>query len=283
VSYTISDCGTLESQELCSAMNAAFSDYVVPMKLSLAQFEAFQRQRGYAAETSFVALDGDDIAAFWLSARPNPEFGHRAYTLSVGTHPEHRRQGLSRRLLDAVLKVQRENGAAGLQLEVITSNRPAIDTYEAAGFYRHRTLRVMKLEIEPGASGRSITPQPIDLGELPEKDDTFFEAAPTPQNSRTALGALSPDVRLLGVKKDGLLLGWGAVYPDGAVAQIAVNEAARRRGIGSALLRGLWQAAGQQSLTFVNVDASAASLNAFLDKAGAEELLQQYEMRFDLT
>ncbi|MCK7614815.1 GNAT family N-acetyltransferase [Roseibium sediminicola] len=281
--YIITNCCSLGPRQLCAAMNAAFSDYVVPLSLTLEQFEHFQWQRGFVAAQSFVALEGDDIAAFWFSGLPDPHNGNRAYTLSVGTRPEHRRNGLSRRLLNAVVDAQSQHGTSGLQLEVITSNSAAISSYESFGFCRHRSLRVLKLETEPSAAKQVHPVRPLDLSDLPESDTGFFDAAPTPQNSRTALRALTPDFQLLGVKENAELLGWGAVYPDGAVAQMAVAEKVRRQGIGSAILRALWHAADQQSLTFVNVDAAATGVNAFLDRAGAEELLRQYEMRLDLT
>lgn len=281
--YEIKNCCSFGPQQLCAAMNAAFSDYVVPMSLTLEQFEHFQRQRGFVAAQSFVALEGNEIAAFWLSGLPDPYNGNRAYTLSVGTHPGHRRKGLSRRLLEAVVDAQRQNGTSGLLLEVITSNSAAISSYESFGFCRYRTLRVLNLETEPPAAKQAHPVCPLDLSDLPENGAGYFDTAPTPQNSSTALRALKPDFHLLGVRQNGALLGWGAAYPDGAVAQIAVADKVRRQGIGSAILRALWHAADQPSLTFVNVDATATGVNAFLDRAGAEELLQQYEMRLDLT
>jgi len=281
--FEIKDCQSFGSQRLCAAMNAAFSDYVVPMSLTRDQFESFQRQRGFAATQSFVAVEGDEIAAFWFSGLPDPGNGGRAYTLSVGTHPKHRRKSLSRRLLQAVLDAQRQHRAAGLQLEVITSNSTAIDSYHSFGFRRHRTLRVLKLEREPSVIRKEHKVQPLDFADLPASEEGFVDTAPTPQNNRTALRALWPELYLLGVRKNGMLLGWGAVYPDGAVAQIAVKENARHQGIGGALLLALWQAASQQSLTFVNVDAAVAGVNAFLEKAGAEEVSRQYEMRLDLS
>jgi len=280
--YVIEDCRALSSQQLCTALNAAFADYVVPMKVSIDQFDTFRRQRGFSAAQSFVALADREIAAFWFSGRPGPENGHRAYTLSVGTLPEHRRKGLSRRLLSALLDAQFEQKATGIQLEVITTNHAAIDTYESLGFRRHRTLRVLKLVAEPPSRTQPHRVLPVALEDLPEQDAGFFDTAPTPQNSRAALRALNPEFHLLGVKKNGHVLGWGAAYRDGSVAQIAVKDTARRQGIGCAILRALWRVTAQEALTFVNIDSSARDLNVFLERAGAEEQLRQYEMRLDL-
>jgi ribosomal protein S18 acetylase RimI-like enzyme len=282
MTYRITDCRTFEPQALCAAMNAAFSDYVIPLNLSVGQFEEFQLQRGFSAAQSFVALADDGIAAFWFSGMPMAAYGNRAYTLSVGTHPGHRRKGLSRRLLGAVLETQRDLGAAGLQLEVITDNRQAITAYEAFGFRRQRRLGVLKLDALPAPGVETHATRPIGLGDLPDLEDDYFDTLPSPQNSRAALQALGSAVHLVAVVRDGELSGWGAAYPDGAIAQIGVRKPDRRQGLGSAILHALWQAVGRKELTFVNVDTDATGVYAFLRKAGAREVLQQDEMRLDL-
>jgi len=284
MNYRISNCRGFSDERLYAAMNAAFADYVVPLTLTETGFRTFQRQRGFSADLSFVALNGDDIVAFWLSGDSKRQYGHRAYTLSVGTLPDHRRRGLSRKLLAAVVDRQRAiPGAAGLQLEVITTNAAAISSYEHMGFHRHRTLRVLKLTAEPSPQTDVPEVTGLHLSDLPDQTDDFFEAWPTPQNDRPALRALGQDVHLIGIREGDDLLAWAAAYLDGAVAQMAVHRKARRRGYGKALLHALWHAAGRDSLTFVNVDDRAVALNAFLEAAGAEELLQQFEMRLDFS
>ncbi|PVB63444.1 GNAT family N-acetyltransferase [Labrenzia sp. 011] len=284
MNYRITDCRALGPGELADAMNEAFSDYVTPLQMSEAKFVDFQRQRGFSGRHSFVALNEGKIAAFWFSGQADPTFGNRAYTLSVGTSPDHRRRGLSRRLLQAVVDAQKAEQASGLQLEVITTNDKAVCAYEDFGFFRQRTLRVCKLtkeHLDAAEPGR-WTVEDLQLEALPTDEDAYFETRPTPQNARAALVGLRPDIHLIGVREGGELLGWGAAYKDGAVAQIAVHKAHRRRGIGQALLRELCQRTGADQLLFVNVDEEAAGLNAFLDRFGAEDLLRQYEMCLEL-
>ncbi|MEE4012361.1 GNAT family N-acetyltransferase [Roseibium sp. FZY0029] len=284
MTYQIVECRSFEAAQLCEALNLAFSDYVTPMHLSEQDFREFQRQRGFSSENSFAAMAGAEIAAFWFSSPPNPEFGNRAYTLSVGTSPAHRRKGLSRQLLAAVIERQRNVESKGLQLEVITTNDKAVSAYEAFGFHRERTLGVFRLNESEALAAKAgeWAVGKIGLDDLPEDTSAFFDTQPTPQNGFAALHGLSPDVHLLAVRRGDDLLGWGASFADGAVAQIAVHKDHRRNGIGSALLSGLMEAVGKSDLRFVNVDAATQSANAFLRQAGAEELLQQYEMQLDL-
>ncbi|GAB2187364.1 GNAT family N-acetyltransferase [Roseibium sp. LAB1] len=284
MSYQIADCRSFDSARLRDALNLAFSDYVTPMHLTERDFRDFQRQRGFSAVHSFVALAGDEIASFWFSSEPNPHYGKRAYALSVGTSPAHRRNGLSRQLLAKVIERQVEAGSKGLQLEVITTNEKAVAAYEAFGFRRERTLGVLRL-VETDALSAKVgnwTVERIGLGELPDDTSAYFDTLPTPQNSFDALQGLSPDIHLLAIRRNDELLGWGASFADGAVAQIAVHKSHRRQGIGRALLQAVMEAVSEAELRFVNVDTANESANAFLSRAGSEELLQQYEMRLDL-
>lgn len=59
--------------------------------------------------------------------------GHACIFL-MRTHPAHRRKGLARRLLAALLLWARQEGATGAFLQVEASNAPAIALYRAAAF-----------------------------------------------------------------------------------------------------------------------------------------------------
>lgn len=265
-------------------MNAAFSDYVVPLSMTVEAFRDFQKQRGFSDRHSFVALEGEEIAAFWFSGSPSPAYDNRAYTLSVGTCPKHRRKGLSRQLLEAVIEVQRSDAASGLQLEVVSTNAKAIKAYEAFGFVSTRKLRVCKLKttglIASNPGGVEFTTLNVD--ELPEDETGYFDTVPTPQNSRSALIGLAETTQIIGAWHGDDLVGWGAVFRDGAVAQIGVRKDRRRSGVGQAILFQLAERAGTEQLTFVNIDESATGINAFLNQAGAEDILQQFEMHLTL-
>jgi ribosomal-protein-alanine N-acetyltransferase len=59
-----------------------------------------------------------------------------AELLLIGIHPEHRRAGYGRMLLDHLVAALRSAGAAQLFLEVAEHNHAAIAFYRAAGFDR---------------------------------------------------------------------------------------------------------------------------------------------------
>jgi ribosomal protein S18 acetylase RimI-like enzyme len=96
--------------------------------LALPAIFAAARVEGTIASVAFAALH-DGIASVNL----------------VVTHPEHRRKGLSRQVISAILAWAQENGASGACLGVEATNAPAIALYEALGFrtelYRYHYRR----------------------------------------------------------------------------------------------------------------------------------------------
>lgn len=54
--------------------------------------------------------------------------------MNVAVHPDHRRCGIARALIDALVQALKERESHSLTLEVRASNAPAIALYESLGF-----------------------------------------------------------------------------------------------------------------------------------------------------
>lgn len=282
--FEVTNCSAIPVEDLCAAINLAFSDYPIPLQMTVSAFEDFQRQRGFSAQHSFVARAGEDIAAFWFASAPLSDYGLRSYTLSTGTVPDYRRKGLIKTLFKSVSESCRSSDALGLQHEVISTNKGAITAYEAMGFQRVRDLLVYKI---PAKSFAGFVPagfelRSLEFSQLPEHTPLFEDVQATPQNSRSAIAAIPAATRILGAYlTEGALVGWCAAFENGSAAQIAVRTDVRRQGIGTALVGKLARALNVDQLTFVNVDAQASSLTAFLPALGGAEVLRQFEMQLN--
>jgi ribosomal protein S18 acetylase RimI-like enzyme len=82
----------------------------------------------------FLAMDDDQacgIAAGYL-----PDDGSGPYLVSMWVAASHRRRGVGRMLVDAVLDWARSRNARQLVLDVTTTNDAAIKFYESLGFQR---------------------------------------------------------------------------------------------------------------------------------------------------
>ena len=82
----------------------------------------------------FVALDGDRVVG-WCDIIPmkGVDFSHCGL-MGMGLHKDYRRQGIGTNLLDTTIQAAKEYGIERVELEVHTSNTPAIRLYEKRGF-----------------------------------------------------------------------------------------------------------------------------------------------------
>ncbi|WP_321475447.1 GNAT family N-acetyltransferase [uncultured Paludibaculum sp.] len=70
---------------------------------------------------------------------PNDTRAQRAFIINVYTHPEHRRQGLARRLMTTAVDWCREAGFGIVSLHASTEGRPL---YESLGFQATNEMRL---------------------------------------------------------------------------------------------------------------------------------------------
>ncbi len=82
----------------------------------------------------FVALDGDRIVG-WCDIIPmkGVDFSHCGL-MGMGLLVDYRRQGIGTVMLDTTIQAAKEYGLERVELEVYTSNTPAIRLYEKRGF-----------------------------------------------------------------------------------------------------------------------------------------------------
>ncbi|KCZ93712.1 GNAT family N-acetyltransferase [Hyphomonas johnsonii] len=94
------------------------------------------------AEVAVVEAGGVIIASGYAhkrSARDYLKHMHFAFLGFMYVVPEHRGQGINKRLLDHLFDWARAKGLPEIQLTVYSENTPAIRAYEKAGFASHIT------------------------------------------------------------------------------------------------------------------------------------------------
>jgi ribosomal-protein-alanine N-acetyltransferase len=77
-----------------------------------------------------VATDGDTVAGYIGSQSVMGE----ADMMNVAVHPDYRRKGIGKQLVEALVASLKDNGVYSLTLEVRASNEPAISLYDQLGF-----------------------------------------------------------------------------------------------------------------------------------------------------
>ena len=254
---TFSETG-LGLEDLHAALLDAFSDYVVPLQPSLAQFEAMLTSRGFDADASMVACQEGEIAAFWNIANR----ASKAYLITSGTRVAHRGKGLAGQLGEASLAVAKGLGKTSLWLEVIEGNSSAERLYGRLGFNVERKLDSYTLEHPaPEMSGCRRVDWPTCSATLQRL--SYWQ--PSWQNSNETI-AKTPITCF--VHDDGAV----AVGRGGAVHQIAAKTT-------GTLEKLLAASAIDDHLRLINMDSADQMLQTTLEALGAEFFLRQSEMQ----
>lgn len=281
-----------------AAFMEAFSDYSVPVTWSEAEFDAANARRGADWSLSLGAYEGGRLEGFVMSG--SGEWGGRkaAYDMGTGVLPSARGSGLAGLLAERLKALLAERGIGLYLLEVIRDNAPALKTYERAGFRKTRDFECSEgAFVDPGKA----PPKGVAIDELA----TFprAEAAamrdwePSWQNSDASVARNPTPLLILGAREAsagrgapgsagsgaaaGRLLGYAVASPSGTIWQLAVAREARRRGIGSALLRALAARTGD-TLRYINAQSDDSGTRTLLSRSGIREDVGQYEMVLEL-
>jgi len=263
---------------LLAAMNAAFSDYPIPMQLTNGSFDLMLRMRGYMAEHSRVCCVNGKVVAFWLVGVREA----RAYLISSGTLPAYRRKCLSKLLGQAVIAHLRDCQVKSLQSEVLENNPSARALYRALGFSEIRGLDSYTLN---PISGSNVDPGSIGIEPLPFEPEVraLWDVCPSWQNDLASLAAAGGDAACLAIRDGNRLVAYAAFTPgNGTLAQLAVRPDQRRRGLATALLTQGQRVFGLQSLRVINLDRTAKGASAFFKALDAQTLVSQKELLLQL-
>lgn len=252
---------------------AAFADYVVPMQPDEARLTELLTRRGWHPGWSSGLFRGGKLVGFWLTGRDGPA----AYCIIAGILPEARGSGGPDALFTRVLAV---TGGRPHQLEVIRGNERAARAYRRLGFSASRVLNYVQLARAAATLGEprwQAEAEPWAPEALPPV--SWLPHPPAWQNRRTALSRARQPRLWLTVREAGVLRGSAVLFPQaGDLPEIAVDPAARGRGVGRALLAAALRHTATDQVTLSTVDAADEITGSWLARCGAEVKVSQDEM-----
>jgi len=207
-----------------------------------------------------------------------------AYDAGTGIVPSFRNQGWARKMFDHALPALRARGVHRFALEVLQQNEAAIAAYRKSGFEIVRELRCFIADAEtlralPDAPDLRI--EPIDTRRFRALTGEA-EWIPSFENRFTTVDAISDQVTIFGAWRGEECVGTIAYAPQlNWFLSLLVRRAARRHGVGRALVRHLAHhlPEGATRLAALNVDGDDVGMQAFFTELGFEPLIDQYEMR----
>jgi ribosomal protein S18 acetylase RimI-like enzyme len=275
---------TLESaciDDILATFNLAFSDYLIPMRITNEQLLAKINAENIRLDYSVGAFENNELIAFILHGYNVSNDKHLIYNGGTGVIPTKRGNKLTALLYEYILPKLSTNQIDSVKLEVITTNQPAIVTYEKIGFRTIRTLDCFKgtIQQKPISNEYEIRGlKNLDWNQL----TSFWDCQPSWQNEITAIEKSKTNLLSLGIYQDKELCGYLIFNPkSNRIQQFAVAKTHRNKGLASQLFA--FVATNYTAeISIINIDNSSESTLPFLQKTGFQKTVSQYEMELKL-
>jgi|AntAceMinimDraft_5_1070358.scaffolds.fasta_scaffold10718_3 ribosomal protein S18 acetylase RimI-like enzyme len=271
-----------DKNDILKVFNESFSDYFIPFHLTKEQLTLKMLADKTDLNLSVGVFENTKLIAFILHGVDKVNNEKVIYNGGTGVIPKKRGSGLTKQMYQFILPLLKENKISKLQLEVITENIQAINSYEKSGYQIERELVCYKGEISI-----SNTNDKLDIIKLQNYNwdimKLFWDIYPTWQNSINVLNELKHNNVSLGAYFENQLVGYIIYNPiNNRIQQIAVSPSFRQRKVASTLLQEIIKTIGNP-LSIINVDKSSKCTNAFLEKIGFRINLEQLEMKLHLA
>ena len=273
---TIRPVDELDRQEFVRAVNLAYSDYFVPIALSVRSFDDLAARESVNLSASGAALvDGKIVGMGLLGVRE----GH-AWIGGMGVVPAYRRQGIARQIMHYLIAQAARCGVRSVQLEVIVENTHAHHLYRMCGFKDVRQLYVLAcgprhgLPVQPTPNGLTFDAERV--GALVHHLDSFQGDRRPWQREPVVFDLIGRQVEALAARAGkalrGVCLHIGDSYHRGLLDCKAATPEAGRALIGTLLAR-----YPDAQFTYLNIAEDDPLLPLFRE-AGFATSVSQIEM-----
>jgi ribosomal protein S18 acetylase RimI-like enzyme len=272
--------------EIFAAREEAFHNY--EMKLSKNEFIKMLHRRRYSSQLSFGAFSNQKLVSFTLNGVGLFSGKSTAYDMGTGTLPEYHGKGLASKVFTASLPVLKQSGVQQYLLEVLQHNAKAISVYTKLGFrvtrefnyFIQEDIKAVRLAARNGPIGLELRTSDLTHAEAMA---TMWDFTPSWQNNFEALSKNPADFEIIGAFSDGTIAGYGIIEPaTGDIPQIAVGNAYKRQGVGSAILQELLALNQRNRVKMINTESICGPLTAFLENSGIPKCGMQFEMIKDI-
>ncbi|MFX1417510.1 MAG: GNAT family N-acetyltransferase [Promethearchaeota archaeon] len=272
--------------------NEAFSDYHVPMQLSLEVFQYFNRRRGVRYDLSIGAVEEKTLIGFILNAVDFWRGKLTTYDCGTGVIPRFRQKGIGDQMFEELLPMLKAENIEQYLLEVIKTNTAGINLYKKRNFMITREFDCLQVEREQILSELKKLQKSVGLNKYEyqklEKIDwdvvrDFWEYLPSWQNSDMSIQRVQESFNYLGAFYQNELVGYMVFEPHGSITQLAFHADHRSQNMGYNFMnRMLKETPEVDKFNIINVDSRDKNLLALLKKIGFKTFVSQYEMILEL-
>ena len=252
---TLSEVTSIEFRD---CFNHAFSDYSVPFQLTLEQVESNFKTYSTQKALSVGAFRENKLVGFVLHGSRVVGGKKVAYNGGTGVIPEERGAAMTTRMYDFILPTFKAENYDKINLEVISTNTPAIKSYRKIGFIPVRNLDCFKGELSIETINESIRLED-QANHKVEELRLLGEVKPTWQSEDISIYNLGQTARQILAFAGEELVGYCILNMEkNRILQMAVKEGFRNKKVGSTILDHI-QRQITKEISIINVDASADS------------------------
>lgn len=208
---TFTPASAIDFQALVEAFNNGYAGYTVPVQLEADLMQRHIRQNNIDLDASRVAQVGDEVVGVGLLARR----GDQGWIGGMGVAVSHRRQGIGRQLMLALLDSAREMALRRVLLEVIEGNDAAYKLYLELGFQVTRRLLILQCVNLPAVTA-TVPVSMVPAAEALHFYDSFHSIPNPWQRQRESLQAFGSE-----------LMGWLAGDRENPLAYVVGRSTGR--------------------------------------------------------
>jgi len=257
----------------------AFSDYEIHFEKE--EVRSMLKRRGYNPQLSFAAFDNDVIVAFTLNGTGKFKGIPTAYDTGTGTAKEYRGQGLAGKIFTYSIPFLQKAGIRQYLLEVLQNNQKAISVYRQKNFEVTREFDCFRQAITQ-INNRNVnadcTIEQVNTDYI-RQAQCYCDFIPSWQNSIESIERGKSELVCLGAFFAGRMVGH-CVFDihTGDLAQIAVQNEYRRKGIASLLLQNAIARMETSFIKVLNINSGSQTMSLFLESKNIPLASKQFEM-----
>ncbi len=265
-----------------TAFCLAFSDYEVPVNISLETLNEMITERDLIMSLSVGCFVGELLVGFILCGYREDASGPKLYDGGTGVIPSYRGKRIASSMLDWILSEEKFQSIERFILEVLEHNTRAQNLYQSAQFSISRFFRCYRIEKEQvphsslPANWKVISMDRNQFSSL--HHEAWYPYPPSWQNDVPSILNTWDRREALVLEIDGSMAGYGIIHREkGSIAQLSIPTGLHDRLSWDILIDALARRTDSQMLSIINVE-SESSVDYLCRTRNWENHINQYEM-----
>lgn len=256
-------------QQVVDCLYESFQGYYVPVTDDINYWRKRLTVANYQPDISVGVFKGEELVAFVLHCTGDKNGISTAYNTGTGVLPAYRGNAWVDKMYDYILPQIKERGIQQCTLEVIAENERAIKVYERIGFTKTYFMKSYAGELT--SSENKVSIKKLDMQEL----DKISSQTHYSWDFRNAAVMCNESYDLYSLSMEEADLSYFIIDREkGTLAQIESSNYPQ-------LLSAISQVA--TNVRMINIDESRKDLISAMESIGWNNIINQWEMKMDLS